>query len=54
MEPEMTITAEKTFQGAWRISAMIGNERYSHQFFGCTKREAIAEFKAMARDTGHA
>lgn len=40
------MTIAKTFQGAWRVSAMINGYCESKQYFGYTKREAIAEFKA--------
>lgn len=40
-----SISAEKTLQGAWRISAMIGGYRQSSQYFGCSKRDAIKWFK---------
>lgn len=40
------MTIEKTFQGAWRISKIIDGYLVSKQYFGYTKKEAIAEFKA--------
>lgn len=39
------MTIEKTFQGAWRISAMINDQLVTRQFFGYTKKQAIAIFK---------
>jgi hypothetical protein len=39
------MTIEKTFQGAWRVSAIIGGWRYSKQYFYYTKREAVELFK---------
>ena len=40
-----TMTIERTFQGARRISAMHEDHLFTRQYFGYTKREAIAEFK---------
>lgn len=37
---------ERTTQGAWRISDVVNGYRESRQYFGYTKREAIAEFRA--------
>jgi hypothetical protein len=39
------MTIERTFQGAWRISGMIDGYLVIRQFFGYTKKEAIAAFK---------
>jgi hypothetical protein len=39
------MTIERTFQGAWRISGMIDGYLVTRQFFGYTKKEAIAAFK---------
>ena len=41
------LSIERTFQGAWRISA-ISDAGYlvTEQYFGYTKREAIALFMA--------
>lgn len=39
------MSIEKTFQGAWRISAIVAGRFISRQYFFYTKREAIAEFK---------
>lgn len=40
------MNAERTTQGAWRISDVVDGYRESRQYFGYSKREAIAEFKA--------
>jgi hypothetical protein len=39
------MTIEKTFQGAWRVSAMVDGYLVTRQYIGYTKREAIAAFK---------
>jgi hypothetical protein len=39
------MTIERTFQGAWRITTMHKDQYVTRQYFFCTKREAIAEFK---------
>ena len=36
---------EKTFQGAWRISTVIGNQYFHRQYMGYTKKEAVRLFK---------
>lgn len=40
-----SIEIERTFQGAWRISAMVNGYLVSKQYFGYTKREALAAFQ---------
>lgn len=39
------MTVEKTYQGAWRISTLVGDYLESRQYFDYTKKEAIALFK---------
>lgn len=41
----MRVSIEKTFQGAWRVSAIVGGYLVQEQYFGYTKREAVARFK---------
>ena len=41
----MTIYYEKTFQGAWVLSAMIGGYYEEKQFMGYTKKEATRLFR---------
>lgn len=43
------MTIERTFQGAWRISTVQGDRLHTQQYFGYTKREAIAEFRASLK-----
>ena len=40
-----SIEIERTFQGAWRISAMIDGYLVSKQYMGYTKKEAVALFQ---------
>lgn len=44
-DKEVITSIERTIQGAIRVTAMLNNQLVSHQFFGLTKRQAIAEFK---------
>lgn len=44
----MTISVEKTFQGAWRVSAIVGGFLVSRAYMGYTKREAVAMFKQQS------
>lgn len=39
------MTIEKTFQGAWKISAIINGYLVTRQYMGYTKKEAIRLFK---------
>ena len=39
------MTIEKTIQGAWRITDIIGGQLVSRVYFGCGKREAMHQFK---------
>lgn len=41
----MTVSTEKTFQGAWRISAIVAGYLVTEQYMGYTKREAVSMFK---------
>jgi len=45
----MTISTEKTFQGAWRLSAIVNGYLVSHQYMGYTKKEAISNFKQLIK-----
>lgn len=40
------LTIDRTFQGAWRISAIVGGYYETKQFFFYTKAEAIRLFLA--------
>ena len=42
------MTIERTFQGAYKISAMIDGYLVTKQYMGYTKREAIEAFKALS------
>jgi hypothetical protein len=39
------MTIEKTYQGALKISDIIGGQFVSRQYFGYSKREALRLFK---------
>ncbi len=41
----MLVCAEKTFQGAWRISAIVDGYRIEKQYFWFTKKEALNAFR---------
>ena len=40
------LTIERTSQGAWRISAVIGGQLETRQFFGYSKKAAQKKFRA--------
>ena len=37
---------ERNYQGAWVISDIIGGYRVARSYYGYTKREAVALFRA--------
>lgn len=43
------MTIERTFQGAYKISAIVNGYLVSKQFLGYTKREAIQAFKEFTK-----
>jgi hypothetical protein len=43
------MTIERTFQGAYKISAIVNGYLVTRQYMGYTKREAIQRFKALSR-----
>jgi hypothetical protein len=45
-KPNHDMTIEKTIQGAWRISDIIGGYLEVRQYFGYSKSEAIRAFIA--------
>jgi hypothetical protein len=40
-----SLEIERTFQGAWRISAMIDGYLVTRQYMGYTKKEAVSLFQ---------
>lgn len=42
---KVTITIRKTFQGAYELSAIIGEDYIRKQYMGYSKREALRLFK---------
>jgi hypothetical protein len=47
-EDPIVISAERVFpSGAWAVSAVIDGIREHALYYGYTKREAIADFKAQ-------
>ena len=49
---ENTMTIERTFQGAYRISAVVNGYLVSKQYMGYTKKEAIQAFKEDTKKQG--
>jgi len=49
----MTVSTEKTMQGAWRVSAIVGGYLVSMQYMGYTKRKAVAMFKEQYKGAKH-
>ena len=45
------MTVRKTFQGAWEVSAVVGDYLERRVYFYYTKREAMAMFKAEFLET---
>jgi hypothetical protein len=44
------ISIEKTFQGAWKLSAMIKDQLIQRQYHGYTKEEALKLFKQFIKE----
>lgn len=42
---ERDLSYRRTFQGAWVVSAMVGEYREERQYMGYTKREASRLFR---------
>jgi hypothetical protein len=42
---KVKIMIRRTFQGAYELSAIVGDHYIHQQYFGYTKREAIKLFK---------
>jgi hypothetical protein len=40
---------ERNYQGAWVISDIIGGYRVARSYYGYTKREAVALFRADSK-----
>lgn len=40
------MTAERNHDGAWIVSALVGRHLITRRYYGFTKREAIAAFRA--------
>lgn len=40
-----SLNIERTFQGAWRISALVNGYLVTKQYFGYTKKEAVTAFQ---------
>ncbi len=40
-----SLEIERTFQGAWRISAIVDGYLVSKQYMGYTKKEAVSLFQ---------
>lgn len=45
-----SLVIEYTFQGAIRISAIVNDQLVTEQYFGYTKREAIALFQQTHKE----
>jgi hypothetical protein len=43
------MTIERNYQGAWVISDIIGGYRVARSYYGYTKREAVALFRADSK-----
>ena len=44
-----TMSIERTFQGAYKISAIVNGYLVTKQYMGYTKREAIQRFKEFTK-----
>ncbi len=46
----MTITYERTFQGAWRLSTVHKDRYFVFQYMGFNKKEATQMFREYVRE----
>lgn len=44
-----TMSIERTFQGAYKISAIVNGYLVTKQYMGYTKREAVQAFKEFTK-----
>lgn len=47
---KISITINRTFQGAWELSTIVGTTWIHRQYMGYTKKEAISLFKEYIKD----
>lgn len=47
---KIKITIDRTFQGAWQLSTIVGDRYIHRQYMGYTKQEAISLFKEYIQD----
>lgn len=46
---KIQVSCERTFQGAWRLSAVVGGRLVQAQYFGYTKTEAHTIFRRLLK-----
>ena len=42
----MTLTINRNAEGAWRVSAIVGGFLVTRVYYGFTRRESVARFRA--------
>lgn len=47
---KLSISINRTFQGAWELSTIVGDQYIHRQYMGYTKKEAIKLFKEYLKD----
>ena len=52
LHKETIMTIERTFQGAYRISAIVNGYLVSKQYMGYTRKESVQAFKEFLKNQG--
>lgn len=47
---KLSISINRTFQGAWELSTIVGDRYIYRQYMGYTKKEAVSLFKQYLRE----
>ncbi len=50
MTDTLTLTVDRTSEGAWRVSAIVGGYLITRRYIGYTRREAVAMFRREMAD----
>lgn len=49
-QEKIIISARRTFQGAWALSAIVDNNFIQRQYIDYTKKEAVALFREYIKE----
>lgn len=46
---KIQVSCERTFQGAWKLSALVGGQLHTKQYLYYTKAEALVMFRSFLK-----